>query len=404
MVPRALSILCISCLPALGAAQTIVQVFTGGSNGAFLGAQVVLVGDVDLDGFDDLALSFAGGIRVVSPRTGADLASYSLPVHHLEAAGDFDLDGRADLAQAIGGSGALVRSLRNGEILLRVAKPPHSRGLWVFAQAARGVGDLDGDLVPELLVQGGPGGNVFENWGVWAFSGAHGDLLWQVPSAYSFGIVADGYGRSVCVLGDVTGDGVREIAVGAPGGFDNFPFYPPGCVLVQSGATGSLVYSVSGSGTNWDQFGFLAAASDADHDGLQDFFVGAPQDDFAATDGGRVYLFSGRAGKLLETYQSPAPFVQEHFGHALSGGGDVDGDGFPDLVVRSLTGGLARVLSGASGAVLFDTQAYSIFQSLPVVILEDVTGDGRAEIVFGLPSTNASGFTGNGAVYVVSWP
>jgi hypothetical protein len=73
---------------------------------------------------------------------------------------------------------------------------------------------------------------------------------------------------------------------------------------------------------------------DVDGDGIPDVAVGAPGQNRAGQDDqGRAFVFSGATGARLQTLDDPVPQAQAHFGSALAGVGDVDGDGVPDLAV-----------------------------------------------------------------------
>jgi len=175
-------------------------------------------------------------------------------------------------------------------------------------------------------------------------------------------------------IGDVTGDGIPDIVAGAgPGGgpqvrvFDGRTYQPLG------GALGSFFGLDSGfSG------GVYVAVGDANGDGHGDVIVGAD-----AGGGPQVAIYSGKDGTLLQSYYAlPWNFT----GGARVAAGDMDGDGFADVIVGAGRGAgpQVTVYSGRTGAIL------SSFHAMPAgyrggvfVAAGDVDGDGRTDIVTG---------------------
>jgi hypothetical protein len=135
---------------------------------------------------------------------------------------------------------------------------------------------------------------------------------------------AEEFGRSIVELPDRTGDGVAELAIGAPG-------MPGGSVAgrvaILSGATGELVSELSAR-TSEDAFGrSLAVVGDLDQDGTDDLLVGAPGVDANA---GAATAYN-RAGEIARGFTSGNR--DDLLGAAVSGGSDFDRDGVPDLMV-----------------------------------------------------------------------
>lgn len=238
-----------------------------------------------------------------------------------------------------------------------------------FGSAVAGAGDLDGDGIPDVWI----GAQYAPPMGrVRAVSGRDGAELYTV-----IGTETGRFGMSVASAGDVDGDGVEDLIAGAMQG--------TGSARVCSGATGAVLYTFIGPESNGQYGRAVAGAGDVDGDGHADFWIGAP-----VTQGGLVELRSGLDGSLSRTLSNPTN--GGWFGATVAGAGDADGDGVGDVVVGSFgTGsnkGSARVYSGRTGALLHTVkgQASSDFFGTSVAWLGDLDGDGRDEFAVGASS------------------
>jgi len=199
---------------------------------------------------------------------------------------------------------------------------------------------------------------------------------------------AAGFGASVAGLGDVDGDGVADVAVGAPGANRAY---------LVSGATGKVLRQVADPGGSTLDLGFaVAAVGDVDRDGVGDVAVAGPSG--SDPSGGRTLVFSGATGAGLR-HLAPAAGGQVAFGHSVAGAGDVSGDGVPDIVVAAPAlgqgAGSVSAFSGADGAQLWSRPApahqpasQGSFGTV-VVASPDVSGDGVAEILVSAPAASA---------------
>ena len=166
----------------------------------------------------------------------------------------------------------------------------------------------------------------------------------------------DQFGFTVAILGDVDGDGLSDWIVGAPGSGEGAP--RAGAAKVVSGATGQFVHELFGA-LGGDSFGnAVDAVGDLDLDGRADFVVGTYQEDSGGVDAGRVQVYSGQTATLL--FETLGLELFDNLGYDVAGGGDINNDGTPDVVVgvpgqgASLNNaGRTLVLSGAGGAPLY---------------------------------------------------
>jgi len=225
-------------------------------------------------------------------------------------------------------------------------------------------------------------------------SGQQGTLVQVLVGG---GAAGRGLGQAVASAGDVDGDGLDDLIAGFRYGSGS----NAGTAEVFSGAGGPSLYMFTGKAAG-DRFGqAVDGAGDVNADGYDDLVVGAVGEDANGLDSGAAYVYSGRDGQLL--YAFAGDFARAHFGGAVSGAGDVNADGFADVVVGGQPDpntpqpiGFARVFSGADGSVLFDFVGESSTSRLggSVDAAGDVNGDGFADVLVG---DWRDATTGNGA-------
>lgn len=139
-----------------------------------------------------------------------------------------------------------------------------------------------------------------------------------------------------------------------------------------------------------DYFGWsIASVGDVDGDGVAEIAVGAPYDDYRAWDAGLVTLYSGKDRRVL--WRSPSVVQLESLGTSLAGTGDMDGDGKPDLLAGCPAHNAIRILSGADGheiARCVDSGGGGVGDVHGIASAGDVDGDGVPEIVAGAQTNN----------------
>ncbi|MFN2114124.1 MAG: integrin alpha, partial [Anaerolineae bacterium] len=224
-----------------------------------------------------------------------------------------------------------------------------------------GLGDVNGDGLDDISIgahgsdtDGSSAGTAYlvfgraaADWGA-AFDLTDADVRFASEAASSF------TGRSVSGVGDANGDGLADVLIGAPG-IDS-PATDCGKVYLVLGreddSWGSPV-SLADADASWvgvvegEEVGTATGlAGDVNGDGLGDLVFGSEDNQGGGPDGsGRVYLVVGRpsgwsrdvslagADTAIDISVLEGAFLQDEFGTAASGAGDVDGDGFHDLVV-----------------------------------------------------------------------
>ena len=319
------------------------------------------------------------------------------------AVGDVDGDGCTDLV--VGGRGpyaststeCLVVSGRTLDLLTAIAPPPLAN-VSQFGVALDAPGDVDADGVPDVLI-GAPGGVDC------GFSGCFGSLR-GVASVHSGAVQTavqtwegaaegDRLGFDVASIGDVDGDGVSDVALGAPQRpVEAVGTTGAGYVRLHSGRTGALLGTLTGAALG-DGFGWeVAGPGDVDGDGHVDVLVRSPWAGGLVPGAGRVDLFRASDGAPLHAWLGASD--DEDFGH-VAGAGDVDGDGLPDVLIgvpghdgpAGVDAGVARVHSGVTGAVLLELEGPAAHARLGISLcgLGDLDGDGRGELLVGAAPT-----------------
>ena len=288
-----------------------------------------------------------------------------------------------------------------------------------FSLAA--AGDVNGDGLGDFLASApfATVGGVSSAGKVYLFLGAATPAgVVPTPAWSQAGTVANQFfGIVVGGAGDVNRDGLADALVGTANTGSGTPLAAY-VYLGQPGGLGAApVATLTGFESSSTVGMTLASAGDVNGDGYADVALGEP--DWVGPLGneqGRVRVFLGQPGGVNPTAATTIDGTASltRFGSSIGGGGDVNGDGFGDLVVGlsgdtgSTTGeGRARVYLG--GAAGLSTTVASEFADTPGVrsafgfsaaLNADVNGDGFADAIIGAYTANGGGVTGGGGAFV----
>lgn len=265
-----------------------------------------------------------------------------------------------------------------------------------FGWMARSAGDVDGDGRADVLISApfktleGPNAGriyVYSSWTAKVLFHKDGG-----PQEF-LGIGIEG-------AGDVNADGTPDVIVGAMG------VGGTGAAYVYSGKDGEVLHTFLGEGQG-DRFGRkVAGTGDLDGDGHADLIVGAPLNDGAGQDAGRVYVYSGKDGSELDRLDGE-PGAQ--FGGCVDGyvGGDQK-----ILIIGAQDAGEGQ--AGAAYVFDYDPEgcrlAFTIEASegdknlgrMFLSAVGDVNADGLVDVYVSDWESSASGKPGSGRVYVHS--
>lgn len=398
----------------LGTASSSTRLSSGNAGAPALdpsdrfGASLASLGDIDGDGVDDLAISApgdddlsvdAGAVYIAMMNPDGSIKSYQkilpnasgLPFDasdqfgtSIASAGDLDHDGINDLyvmskTTGIQQTASLSRVTINTDGTVKnhtyhlINVPASFPQLTTFAA----IGDLDADGNPEFAFGESTArvNNIVSGAMYIMFTADDG-------SAREFKVIAsqtgggpvlsnfDYFGNSVSSLGDINGDGIVDLAVGAYG--DRSVTTNSGAVhilFMNRDGTVQSAYEINGTHPNepvlggLSQFGFsLAAIGDLDADGVTELLVGADgyQAGGLAQSGQAFVLYLDSDGSVLNHVPLAGDMGgainladSDFFGKSVASAGDLNGDGHVDLVVSSLPGGASNL--GVVHTILLDT-------------------------------------------------
>ncbi len=375
------------------------------------------------------------------------------------ALGDVNGDGRADLLVAAPERETDTVYLILGPVAGRVALESADGRLTLESDGIEvpgwsvlsevpiaGTGDNDGDDLPDLILGTQYAGT--ETTGiVWLLPGNwSGSIELTDATGTLYGVEDDSLaGTAVAGPGDVNGDGWDDVLVGAPNvavagaaSEEGDCATEVGDETVFGGGTGAaylVLGPVSGERSLSDaQARFtgedasdgagssLAKGGDLDGDGFSDLFIGSLANCEGGEQAGAAYVIQGPVSGELALADADAKLIGEYgndaAGEVLSGAGDVNGDGYPDLLVAApskdlrpgdLAGRVYVILSPISGDhrlsaadAFIDGNDYSL-AGYSIAAAGDVAVDGYDDILVGAIS-DSSGIRQSGSAYLLTGP
>ncbi len=329
--------------------------------GVTFGNSVASAGDVNGDGYDDVivgaprssALGYATG-RVYTYEGSAlglpATANWIVDGYHsggffggtVASAGDVNGDGYDDVVVGAAYYPIGCDSCEEGRayLFLGSASGLETVPAWIasgtldlerFAKSIAGAGDVDGDGYDDVIVAGGYSAFGDPDYAVVYRGGPSGLSPTPAWRYEEYSLAA------VASAGDVNGDGYDDVIVGVPEWYSHE--YAEGAALVFTGSSAGLspkpAWQYESNNLGARAGSAIASAGDVNGDGYDDVIVGAPYYFADQNDEGRALMFLGSAGGLSHAPDWFAEGNQEFstFGAAVASARDIDADGYDDVVI-----------------------------------------------------------------------
>lgn len=427
---------CLACLLASSASAQIGSVlrykkvsevsgvFPGGLDpNDQMGRAVIAAGDIDGDGNVDLVSGAIGDDD--GGALGLDSDTGALWVHFLNKNGG--LKGNAKISMGSGGWNAHLDTRDQ------------------LGRSLAALGDFDGDGIPDIATGACRDDDGGTNRGAIYLlcmnrDGSVREQLKISDTKGNFeGVLEDldEFGRSIACLGDLDGNGVVDLAVGAIGDDDGGVDMKGAVWILFLEADGTVLRHQKISDTEGtflgvlgggDIFGFaLASLGDVDGDGVVDLAVGTPKDDDGGVRKGAVWILFLRPDGTVKGFKKISDVgnaygleAGDEFGSALAGLGDLDGDGIPDLAVGSILDDGAHKDQGAvwinflnaNGSVKSKLEINDVSGNFlgnladgdwfgaSLALLPDLDGNGKIELAVGARFDDDGGLN-TGSVWIL---
>jgi len=279
-----------------------------------------------------------------------------------------------------------------------------------------GAGDVNGDGYDDVIVgaRSYSAGQSAEG-AAFVFLGSASGIASGNPSTAAAQLESNQanafMGWSVAGAGDVNHDGYDDVIVGAPSYASGQSAEGAAFVFLGSasgiadGNPGTAAAVIQSDQASANLGRSVAGAGDVNHDGYDDVIVGAPNYDGTLSNEGAAFVFLGSATGVASGNPTSAAtrllggLASAAFGSSVAGAGDVNGDHYADVIVGAPTQGAAFVFLGSASGIADATQATAATQlttaggtsfGTSVAGAGDVNGDGYADVIVGDPNFSAT--------------
>jgi hypothetical protein len=383
---------------------------TGENTASFAGHSVSSAGDFDGDGLDDVL------VGAVYDSSGG----YQAGAAYIVLGSSFDPDGFNSI------------SLSNADYKLVGEGPNQFAGRSVSSAGDFNDDDFDDVLVGAPTAYNENGSSTGAAYIVLGLDSQSSDEINLSNADHKLvgEDTGDAAGYSVSSAGDFDGDGLDDVLVGAPHNNAGAAYIVLGTGLGRNPTIdlSDADYKLVGESTGYKAGFSVSSAGDVDGDGLDDVLVGAPYE--GSNDAGAAYIVLGCSLECESTtidlsesdYKLVGESRDQSAGYSVSSAGDVDADGLGDIIVGGNSEGnghsfpsdlsMAHVILGSS---LSEGRTFSLFDADYQLVGEDtndyagysvssagdVNGEGLDDVLVGAPGTSFGAKLGLGAVYLL---
>ena len=413
---------------------------------ANLGYAVASAGDVNGDGYSDViagahgfdngqtdegaAFVYHGSATGISTTAAAfvesDVAGARLGLS-VSTAGDVNGDGYSDIivgaglysnGQANEGAAFVYHGSASGinttaAIRLESNQASAQMGL---SNSVACAGDVNADGYSDVIVGAWLYDDGETNEGVaFVYHGSASGISGSAATTLQANQSAANFGLAVAGAGDVNGDGYSDVIVGAED-YDNGNT-DEGMIFIYHGSAAGInnvAVTMAESNEDLSQFGYaVASAGDVNGDGYSDVIVGAYLFDNGVVNGGGAFIYHGSATGVVNSIAATLQCNQlgALFGISVSGAGDINGDGYSDVIagatlydnVQTSEGAAFVFFGSAAGinttATVLESNQANAQMGRSVASAGDVNGDGYSDVIAGANAYN-NGQTGEGGAFV----
>jgi len=390
---------------------------TGETSYDYFGYSVAVAGDVNSDGYSDVIIGAKGNdengentgkvyilyggpsMDDIADATMLGESAFSYFGVSVSPAGDINGDGYDDVlvgTQSGTETGAayiflnkLSGNINFANVTLRGEITNDN-----FGRSLASAGDVNGDGYDDFIVgasgnddAGTSAGKAYIFWG--------GPLMDNNPDVTLLGENNyDGFGCSVASAGDVNGDGYADVIIGASGYDGTYTNQGKAYIYFGGASMDNLAdITITGEAENYYFGGSVASAGDVNGDGFNDVIIGASE---AFSNSGKIYIYFG--GKTMDGFADVTltGFSDTgYFGKSVSSAGDVNGDGYADVIIGEPNSSSSAVEAGKCyilfGGVSMDNEADLVLNGenpgdqfgRKVASAGDVNGDGFDDVIIG---------------------